>query len=58
MSSGAKSPPSFRNSGAVEVQTLPFPGFPTDLQAAFAVLLQRLTGEDDVLLLNSLRVGE
>jgi UDP-N-acetylglucosamine 1-carboxyvinyltransferase len=29
---------------AVEVQTLPFPGFPTDLQAAFAVLLTQAHG--------------
>lgn len=29
---------------AVEVQTLPFPGFPTDLQAPFAVLLTQATG--------------
>jgi UDP-N-acetylglucosamine 1-carboxyvinyltransferase len=29
---------------AVEVQTLPFPGFPTDLQAAFAVLMTQATG--------------
>ncbi|MBX3070252.1 MAG: UDP-N-acetylglucosamine 1-carboxyvinyltransferase [Thermomicrobiales bacterium] len=29
---------------AVEVQTLPYPGFPTDLQAAFAVLLTQAQG--------------
>ncbi len=29
---------------AVEVQTLPYPGFPTDLQAAFAVLMTQATG--------------
>jgi UDP-N-acetylglucosamine 1-carboxyvinyltransferase len=29
---------------AVEVQTLPFPGFPTDLQAAFAVLMTQAAG--------------
>jgi UDP-N-acetylglucosamine 1-carboxyvinyltransferase len=29
---------------AVEVQTLPFPGFPTDLQAAFAVLMTQAHG--------------
>ena len=29
---------------AVEVQALPFPGFPTDLQAAFAVLLTQAEG--------------
>jgi UDP-N-acetylglucosamine 1-carboxyvinyltransferase len=29
---------------AVEVQTLPFPGFPTDLQAAFAVLMTQAEG--------------
>jgi UDP-N-acetylglucosamine 1-carboxyvinyltransferase len=29
---------------SVEVQALPFPGFPTDLQAAFAVLLTQATG--------------
>ena len=29
---------------AVEVQTLPFPGFPTDLQAPFAVLLTQSEG--------------
>lgn len=28
----------------VEVQTLPFPGFPTDLQAAFAVLMTQADG--------------
>lgn len=36
-----------RSSGelrAVEVQTLPFPGFPTDLQAAFAVLMTQAHG--------------
>ncbi|HQY30865.1 MAG TPA: UDP-N-acetylglucosamine 1-carboxyvinyltransferase [Thermomicrobiales bacterium] len=29
---------------AVEVQTLPFPGFPTDLQAPFAVLMTQANG--------------
>lgn len=29
---------------AVEVQTLPYPGFPTDLQAAFAVLMTQAQG--------------
>jgi len=29
---------------AVEVQTMPFPGFPTDLQAAFAVLMTQARG--------------
>ena len=29
---------------AVEIQTMPFPGFPTDLQAAFAVLMTQATG--------------
>jgi UDP-N-acetylglucosamine 1-carboxyvinyltransferase len=29
---------------AVEIQTLPFPGFPTDLQAAFAVLMTQMQG--------------
>ncbi len=29
---------------AVEIQTLPFPGFPTDLQAAFAVLMTQAMG--------------
>lgn len=29
---------------AVELQTLPYPGFPTDLQAAFAVLLTQAVG--------------
>jgi UDP-N-acetylglucosamine 1-carboxyvinyltransferase len=29
---------------AVEIQTLPFPGFPTDLQAAFAVLMTQARG--------------
>ena len=29
---------------AVEVQTMPFPGFPTDLQAAFAVLMTQANG--------------
>ena len=29
---------------AVEIQTLPYPGFPTDLQAAFAVLMTQATG--------------
>jgi UDP-N-acetylglucosamine 1-carboxyvinyltransferase len=29
---------------AVEIQTLPFPGFPTDLQAAFAALMTQASG--------------
>jgi UDP-N-acetylglucosamine 1-carboxyvinyltransferase len=29
---------------AVEIQALPFPGFPTDLQAAFAILLTQASG--------------
>ncbi|CAN5743655.1 UDP-N-acetylglucosamine 1-carboxyvinyltransferase [soil metagenome] len=29
---------------AVEIQTLPYPGFPTDLQAAFAVLMTQASG--------------
>ncbi|MEZ4665821.1 MAG: UDP-N-acetylglucosamine 1-carboxyvinyltransferase [Thermomicrobiales bacterium] len=29
---------------AVEIQTMPFPGFPTDLQAGFAVLMTQATG--------------
>jgi UDP-N-acetylglucosamine 1-carboxyvinyltransferase len=29
---------------AVEIQTLPFPGFPTDVQAAFAVLMTQAQG--------------
>lgn len=33
---------------AVEIQTLPFPGFPTDLQAAFAVLMTQATGRSRV----------
>ena len=33
---------------AVEVQTLPFPGFPTDLQAAFAVLMTQAEGVSKV----------
>ena len=33
-----------RELGAVEIQTLPFPGFPTDLQAAFAVLMTQASG--------------
>jgi UDP-N-acetylglucosamine 1-carboxyvinyltransferase len=32
------------NLEAVEIQTLPFPGFPTDLQAAFAVLMTQAHG--------------
>jgi UDP-N-acetylglucosamine 1-carboxyvinyltransferase len=32
------------NLRAVEIQTLPFPGFPTDLQAAFAVLMTQAQG--------------
>ena len=33
---------------ALEVQALPFPGFPTDLQAAFAVLLTQANGASRV----------
>lgn len=33
---------------AVEIQTLPFPGFPTDLQAAFAVLMTQAIGRSRV----------
>ncbi|MGH2531858.1 MAG: UDP-N-acetylglucosamine 1-carboxyvinyltransferase [Thermomicrobiales bacterium] len=33
---------------AVEVQTLPFPGFPTDLQAAFAVLMTQAEGTSKI----------
>ena len=33
---------------AVEIQTLPFPGFPTDLQAPFAVLMTQATGESKI----------
>jgi len=33
---------------AVEIQTLPFPGFPTDLQAAFAVLMTQAQGRSRV----------
>jgi UDP-N-acetylglucosamine 1-carboxyvinyltransferase len=33
---------------AVEVQTLPFPGFPTDLQAAFAVLMTQMQGRSRI----------
>jgi UDP-N-acetylglucosamine 1-carboxyvinyltransferase len=33
---------------AVEIQTLPFPGFPTDLQAAFAVLMTQATGRSKI----------
>jgi UDP-N-acetylglucosamine 1-carboxyvinyltransferase len=33
---------------AVEVQTLPFPGFPTDLQAAFAVLMTQASGRSTI----------
>jgi UDP-N-acetylglucosamine 1-carboxyvinyltransferase len=33
---------------AVEVQTLPFPGFPTDLQAAFAVLMTQAEGRSRI----------
>ncbi len=33
---------------AVEIQTLPFPGFPTDLQAAFAVLMTQASGHSRV----------
>jgi UDP-N-acetylglucosamine 1-carboxyvinyltransferase len=34
---------------AVEIQTLPFPGFPTDLQAAFAVLMTQATGKSTLI---------
>lgn len=33
---------------AVEIQALPFPGFPTDLQAAFAVLMTQAEGESRI----------
>ncbi len=33
---------------AVEIQTLPFPGFPTDLQAAFAVLMTQTRGRSRI----------
>lgn len=33
-----------RELNALEVQTMPFPGFPTDLQAAFAVLMTQAHG--------------
>ncbi len=33
---------------ATEIQALPFPGFPTDLQAAFAVLLTQAQGESRI----------
>jgi UDP-N-acetylglucosamine 1-carboxyvinyltransferase len=33
---------------AVEVQTLPYPGFPTDLQAAIAVLMTQATGTSKI----------
>ena len=33
---------------AVEIQTLPFPGFPTDLQAAFAVLMTQMQGRSRI----------
>ena len=33
---------------AVEIQTLPFPGFPTDLQAAFAVLMTQANGVSNI----------
>jgi UDP-N-acetylglucosamine 1-carboxyvinyltransferase len=33
---------------AVEVQTMPFPGFPTDLQAPFAVLLTQSEGHSRI----------
>lgn len=32
----------------VELQALPFPGFPTDLQAAFAVLMTQASGESRI----------
>jgi UDP-N-acetylglucosamine 1-carboxyvinyltransferase len=34
---------------AVEIQTLPFPGFPTDLQAAFAVLMTQAAGKSTLI---------
>jgi UDP-N-acetylglucosamine 1-carboxyvinyltransferase len=34
---------------AVEIQTLPFPGFPTDLQAAFAVLMTQAEGRSTLI---------
>lgn len=34
---------------AVEIQTLPFPGFPTDLQAPFAVLMTQANGVSRVI---------
>ena len=33
---------------AVDIQTLPFPGFPTDLQAAFAVLMTQAAGRSRI----------
>ena len=33
---------------SVEIQTLPFPGFPTDLQAAFAVLMTQAQGRSRI----------
>jgi len=33
---------------AVEIQTLPFPGFPTDLQAPFAVLMTQASGASKI----------
>lgn len=33
---------------AVEIQTLPFPGFPTDCQAAFAVLMTQARGRSTI----------
>ena len=33
---------------AVDLQTLPFPGFPTDLQAAFAVLMTQAAGRSRI----------
>lgn len=34
--------------GATEIQALPFPGFPTDLQAAFAVLMTQARGQSRI----------
>jgi UDP-N-acetylglucosamine 1-carboxyvinyltransferase len=36
------------NLNALNVQALPFPGFPTDLQAAMAALMTRATGESTI----------
>ena len=40
--------PPQRGLRAVEIQTLPFPGFPTDLQAAFAVLMTQAQGRSRI----------